>query len=81
MDFIVFQELQSEFNAQYDSVREAYAATALDATYEGYCDYCNACNQDGTEPQSYDAYRASLRKPHVTAPFRPTYAPDEEIPL
>lgn len=80
MDFIALQELQSEFNAQYDSVREAYAATALDAAYEGYCDYCDDCSQNGTEPKSYDAYRASLRA-YVPAPYiAPAYG-DDEIPF
>lgn len=80
MDFIALQELESEFNAQFDSVREAYAATALDADYEGYCDYCCDCDQNGEEPKSYDDYRASLRR-YVSTPYvAPVYG-DDEIPF
>lgn len=80
MDFIALQELESEFNAQYDSVREAYAATALDAAYEGYCDYCNDCDQIGKEPLGFDAYQASVRN-YVSSPSIVTYAMDDEIPF
>jgi len=81
MDFIALQELEAEFNAGFDSVREAYAATALDADYEGYCDYCNDCEQVGRTPLSFEAYRAESRKFVPAAPFRATYATDDEIPF
>jgi hypothetical protein len=81
MDFIALQELEAEFNAGFDSVREAYASTALDPAYEGYCDYCNDCSQNNEEPLSFEAYRAKERAFVPAAPFRASYATDDEIPF
>jgi hypothetical protein len=71
------EDMAYEFNAQFDSVSEAYAATALDPIYEGYCSYCDSCEQDGTEPVSYEAFRAHMLKPVAAAPFQPDYGCDE----
>jgi hypothetical protein len=81
MNFNALQELESEYNAGFDYIREAYAATQLDPDYEGYCDYCNDCDQTGEEPISFEAYRASLRTFVPAAPFRASYATDDEIPF
>jgi len=40
------EELEAEFNARYDSVREAYAATAADADLMGNDDYGRAESED-----------------------------------
>jgi hypothetical protein len=81
MDFIAFQELEDEFNAGFDSVREAYASTAPDPVYEGYCDYCADCRENNEETPSFEAYRASLRTFVPAAPLCPVYADDQEIPF
>ena len=75
------EELQSEFNAQFDYVREAYGASALDPIYEGWCDHCNACDQDGIDPGSFEAFKASQLDRRF-APV-PAFADngDEEIPF
>lgn len=63
---IQFQEdADYEFNAQFDYVREAYAATALDAYHEGYCDYCFECQEYGEEPLEFDAWKATLNTPRA----------------
>lgn len=75
-------EMQSEFNAQFDSVREAYAGSALDPIYEGYCSYCDSCEQDGTEPMSYEAFAARERQPnHVRYAGVVWTVADDEIPF
>lgn len=74
------EEMSYEFNAQFDYVSEAYAATALDPAYEGWCDYCNDCSQTGEEPLGFDVWKRSVTRP-VAAPFRATYADDDEIPF
>ena len=81
MNFIALQELEDEFNAGFDSVREAYAPTALDPAYESYCDYCADCRENNEEALSFEAYRASLRAFAPAAPFCPVYADDQEIPF
>ena len=40
------QELEAEYNGRYDSVREAYAATAADAALMGNDDYGRAESED-----------------------------------
>jgi len=40
------QELEAEYNGRYDSVREAYAATAADAALMGNDDYGRAEAED-----------------------------------
>lgn len=58
-----YEEMDAEFNAQFDDVRERFAATTLDAYHEGYCDYLNECEQEGDKPLDFDAWKASLRTP------------------
>ncbi|ARB06102.1 hypothetical protein FDH38_gp048 [Dinoroseobacter phage vB_DshS-R5C] len=80
--FDQFQEaMDHEFNAQFDDVRERFAATELDAYHEGYCDYCNACDEDGEEPLEFDAWKASLNTPRAAPSGWGAVALDDEIPF
>jgi len=75
-------EMQSEFNAQFDSVREAYAASELDPIYEGWCSYCSYCEQEGVEPMSYEAFAARERQPnHIRYAGVVWSVNDDEIPF
>lgn len=76
------EEMDYEFNAQFDYVREAYAATELDPYHEGYCDYLNDCEQEGDDPLGFDDWKASLREVR-TAPTPLVMADygDDEIPF
>lgn len=74
------KEMEAGFNAQFDDVRERFAATALDAYHEGYCDYLNACEQDGEKPLGFDARKESLRTPAPAPAGWGDYG-DDEIPF
>lgn len=75
MDYLMQEELDAEFNAQFDYIHEAYAATALDGYHEGYCDYCNECDEVGEEALGFDEWKASLKATAATP------AIDDEIPF
>lgn len=51
------EHCEYEANAQYDYIREAYAATALDpyqeGYQEGYSDYVADCVDEGVEPLTF----------------------------
>lgn len=74
------EHCEYEANAQFDYIREAYASTALDPEYEGYCSYCDDCEQEGVEPLGFDAWRKELRA-YRPAPSLRTYADTDEIPF
>jgi len=75
-------EMQSEFNAQYDSVREAYAATQLDPMHEGYCDYLMSCEDAGVKPTPFAQWVVAQndRRSAASPVMQPTYG-DDEIPF
>lgn len=77
-----FQEdADYEFNAQFDYVREAYAATELDGYHEGYCDYLFECDAHGEEPLEFDAWKATLNTPRAAPPATWADYGDDEIPF
>lgn len=75
------EDADYEFNAQFDYVREAYAATELDAYHEGYCDYLNDCREYGEEPLEFDAWKASLNTPRAAPPATWGTYGEDEIPF
>lgn len=78
----LFQEhCDYEFNARYDYVSEAYAATVLDPHHEGYSDYLMGCEQNGTEPLPFDAYMASLKVARAHPVPASKWDDNEEIPF
>jgi hypothetical protein len=79
MDLQFIEHCEYEANAQFDYIREAYAASALDPEYEGYCSYCDGCEQEGVEPLGFEAWRKELRAPRPAV--MPTYADTDEIPF
>ena len=73
-------ELEVEWNAQFDDERERYAGSLPDPDHEGYCGYLDDCEQAGTEPLGFEAWKAGLSTP-AAAPPAPLYGPDEDIPF
>lgn len=84
MDAMMYDNFQEhcdyEANAQYDYVSEAYAATALDPYYEGYCDYCFECEAHGDEPEDFATWKAGLWQVRAE-PTPLTWSSDTAIPF
>ena len=74
------EELEAEWNAQFDDVRERYASSALDPYHEGYCDYVLDCEHEGEEPLIFDEWKASLTNVRSAPPPPPDYG-DADIPF
>ncbi len=80
--FDTFQEhCDYEDNARYDYISEAYAASALDPVYEGYCDDCFGREDAGLPALTFEEYKASLRA-YRLQPASPAVAPSwDDIPF
>jgi len=65
-----------ELNAQYDSVREAYASSELDPYQEGHCNHCFEAMDAGEEPLSFEEWKKSLTERTAWEP-----ADDEDLPF
>lgn len=77
MDYGYYEAMDHEFNAQFDDVRERFAATAQDADFAAYQDYCAECEEEGVEPKPFEQLRYGVR--HTSWPQT---APDpDEIPF
>ncbi len=61
------EHCEYEANAQYDYIREAYAATALDPYLEGYSDYVVDCVDGGVEPFAFSDWRSAQTPPARSA--------------
>lgn len=53
------EELEYEFNAQFDYIREAYGDLAPDPEVEAFGDYLDACEREGENPLGFDEWRAA----------------------
>jgi hypothetical protein len=75
------EDMEYEFNARFDYISEAYAATVLDGWSEGYCDYCDDCDENGDEPLDFGEWKR--REMDRTAATRacPVGYGDDEIPF
>lgn len=71
------EELESEWNAQFDDVRERFASSALDPYHEGYSDYVLDCEHEGEEPIDFDDWKAGLATMSSAPPPPPDYGCDD----
>ena len=83
MDFIdTFQEhCDYEANARYDYISEAYAASALDPIYEGYCNDCDGRRDEGLLERTLEEFKASLRADRVWAASPANASSGNDIPF
>lgn len=70
------EELESEWNAGFDYVREAYAGSAPDALYESWCYHCDECEASGTSPGTFEEFEAEAKG---RKPFQPRQWPEPSL--